>query len=227
MTDTNNAVPWSFSKLKTYEDCAARYLYKYIEKLPDSPPGPAAQRGIDKHNEIEKFIKGYGSWEIPPGPESIHGALDRMRASNDGARYAEMKVGYDEEWYPVGYKMENTWARGVLDAVWHEAKSNVVDVYEWKTGKPSEFHAEQRQLYGIFALKWWNVPEVTVTTVYLDETAPNKRVRMKDTALPRLQGEWNARVVRLKEEKTFAPNPGQGCRWCVYSRYKGGPCKVA
>jgi hypothetical protein len=224
---TEHAIPWSFSKLKTYEDCAARYLYKYIEKRADSPPGPAAQRGIDKHNEIERYIKGYGSHEVPPGPESIHGALDEMRASNGGNRFAEMKVGYDSEWYPVGYKMDTTWARGVLDAVWQRTTADVVDVYEWKTGKPSDFHADQRQLYGIFALKWWSAPEVTVTTVYLDNTAPNKRVRMKDTALPRLTDEWSRRVYHLQNEEIFAPNPGQGCRWCAYSRYKGGPCKVA
>lgn len=224
----SHAVPWSFSKLKTYENCAARYRYKYVDKLPDSPPGPAAQRGIDKHNEIEQYIKGYQSWEVPPGPEALYPTLDKMRFALDGWRAAEFKVGYDSEWYAAGYKSPNTWVRGVLDAVWHDRKTDVIEIYEWKTGKPSDEHAEQRQLYAMFGLLWWKgVPEVSVTTVYLDETGPNKRLKMKDTALPRLQEEWNKRVVRMEKDEHFAPNPSWKCRWCSYSRDNGGPCKVA
>ncbi len=224
---TTHAIPWSFSKLKTYENCAARYKFKYIDKLPDSPPGPAAQRGLDKHGEIEKYIQGYGSWELPPGPESIHGVLDKLRASNDGWRAAEFKVGYDNEWNAVGYKVAATWVRGVLDAVWHDKKTDEIEVYEWKTGKPSDEHAEQRQLYAMFSLQWWKVEQTSVTTVYLDETAPNQRLKMKATALPRRQEEWNNRIIRLERDEHFAPNPGWKCRWCAYSRNAGGPCRVA
>lgn len=222
----SHAIPWSYSKLKLYESCAARYKYKYIDKLPTAPPGPAAQRGINAHAEIEKYIKGYGSWEVPPGPEYLHPVLDKMRFKNDGWTGTEFKLGVSEDWQFCPYSGDVVWGRAVLDAVWVSKNKETVEIYEWKTGKPRDEYADQRKLYSIIGLAWWKVDEITVTTTYLDNTAPNQRLRVRRSALPKLQDEWSSRVEMMQKEEIFAPNPTFACRWCDFSRMNGGPCKV-
>lgn len=222
----SHVVPWSYSKIKLYESCAARYRYRYIEKLPSAPPGPAAARGIEAHNQIEQYIKGYGSWDVPPGPEQIYPVLDKMRFRNEGWTGAEHKLGFCKEWKPSGFVADATWGRAVLDAVWQSKNKEVLEIYEWKTGKPRDEYAEQRKLYAAVGLVWWKVEKLSVTTVYLDNTAPNQRLNVSRSALPKLQDDWNARVELIEKDETFAPNPTFACRWCDYSRYKGGPCRV-
>jgi len=223
---SSHVVPWSYSKVKLYESCAARYRYRYIEKLPSAPPGPAAQRGIDAHAEIEKYIKGYGSWEVPPGPEYLYPVLDKMRFKNDGWTATEYKLGFDIEWKARSYLSDTTWGRVVLDAVWLSKDKKTLEIYEWKTGKPRDEYADQRKLYAAAGLAWWEVEKVTVTTVYLDSTAPNQRLKVARSALPKLHDEWATKVERIEKDETFAPNPTFACRWCDYSRFSGGPCRV-
>ena len=222
----SHAIPWSYSKVKSYESCAARYRYRYIDRLPSAPPGPAAQRGIDKHSELEQYVKGYGSWDVPPGPEALYPVLDKMRFRNDGWTGTEFKIGVSRDWKPSGYALEETYDRAILDAVWLNKDKDVLEVYEWKTGKPRDEYADQRKLYAAASLVWWGLSEVTVSTVYLDGTAPNQRLKVKASALPALQDDWNSRVERIEKDETFSPNPTFACRWCDYSRFRDGPCRV-
>ena len=48
---------WSFSALKTFEQCPYRSYLQKIKKIPE-PQHPAAKRGTDIHNQAEDYVKG-------------------------------------------------------------------------------------------------------------------------------------------------------------------------
>ena len=42
--------------------------------------------------------------------------------------------------------------------------------------------------------------------------------------LPTLQRKWKGKAGVMLGDSIFAPNPTIACRWCPFSRAKGGPC---
>ena len=57
---------WSYSKYSCYKLCPAQFKYKYIERIPQGP-APALERGLEIHDDAEKFMKG----KLKKIPESI------------------------------------------------------------------------------------------------------------------------------------------------------------
>lgn len=217
--------PWSYSMLRTWESCAAKYKFKYIDRLKDQS-GPAAQRGSEIHATIENYIKGT-DFNLHEAAQPYQELFDYARSlgAGTGMRYVEQKMGFDEEWHACAYDAKNAWGRVICDLVITTKEDGAI-VYEWKSGKPKDDHRDQRILYGIAAMGWYLVPEIKVITHYLEGTSPPQEVRIKDTALPRLREQWAVRVHLMDSDDTFAPKPDFHCRWCSYSRDKGGPCRV-
>jgi ATP-dependent helicase/DNAse subunit B len=48
---------WSYSALKTFEECPYRTYIQRVKKIPE-PPSPAADRGTAIHKLAEEFVKG-------------------------------------------------------------------------------------------------------------------------------------------------------------------------
>lgn len=226
---------WSFSQWENYNGCPARWKYKSVLKLPSSPPGPAAARGLEMHDRAERYIKGEIDTVIPDPtlrfgdkkPAIIHDkyvhVLNDYRDHPNGERHTEFKIAFDDEWYLTGgYTSSNTACIAVLDAV--KGMNGVLDIGEWKSGSPKDTHADQRKLYALAGFRRWYVDEVRVTTYYLEDTAPPERLVVKATAEDKLKALWGDRTQKMQRDKICAPKPGQHCRWCDYSKAKGGPC---
>ena len=231
---------WSFSQWETYSQCPAKWKYKNVDKLPGSPPGPAAARGLDMHDRCENFINGtideemllagdpdkrFGDKKAAPIKEEYLPVLVQFRDHPNGDRYTEHRLGFDSEWYLSGGLSKTAWCVGVLDAA--RCHDKVLHIGEWKSGQPKDTHSEQRKLYALFGLrKWIHVEEVRVTTYYMEGTAPPQRLVVKPTAEEKLRELWGQRAHQMQKDQICAPRPSMGCRWCDYSRDKGGPCKV-
>ncbi len=237
--DTTEVKPfrWSFSQWETYNECPAKWNYRSVMKLPSSPPGPAAARGLEMHDRAEQYIIGQRPDLVPPATRfggkaavTIHPkyipVLDAFKDHENGDRYTERKVGFDDEWYLCGsHKSSSASCIAVLDAV--RAIKGVVYVGEWKSGQMKNTHADQRKMYALAALRIYNVDEVQVTTYYFEDTAPPQRLVVSSSAEQKLKDLWNGRVNQMKTDKILAPKPGMGCRWCDYSKSKGGPCQFS
>jgi hypothetical protein len=42
--------------------------------------------------------------------------------------------------------------------------------------------------------------------------------------LPALKKAWEKRIIPMMSDTKFSPRPGNYCRWCHFSKAKGGPC---
>jgi CRISPR/Cas system-associated exonuclease Cas4 (RecB family) len=209
----------SYSQLGTYETCALKYKFRYKDGL-RTPKGPAAQRGTDLHSSIEGYLKGEKS-TVRKEAATLKKVLAHVKGQNP---FIEHRVGLDETLMKY-MPWDEAYFRLVLDSAY--IYGNEVHVQEWKSGKVYDDHADQRRLYAVGALAAFNAMQYAhVVTYYLDQNL--KKTIVVDLAQRQpLAEQYVRRLQVLENDKHFAPRPGLHCRWCDYSRYKGGPCPVA
>ena len=124
---------WSYSALKTFEECRYRTYIQRVKKIPE-PPSPAADRGTAIHKLAEDFVKAEIG-ELPPELGKFDDQFHELRHL-----FAEAKVelegewGFSIEWEPVGWMVPQTWARIKLDALVHQDET-CARVIDFKTGK--------------------------------------------------------------------------------------------
>lgn len=214
---------WSFSQWENYNGCPARWKFKSIMKIPGKPPGPAAARGLEIHASIEEFCKhGRGS--------DLHGAVknkflpvfEELRTHPNGEVYYEKKLAFDVEWSVCSPTQKEAACIAILDAV---RIDGIGMVYEWKSGKPKDTHGDQRKLYAVATALHWGLPSVSVTTYYVEDTAPPQKLTVSETGVQKLKALWDGRIKQMQEDQFCAPRPNIGCNWCDYARSKGGPCQ--
>lgn len=213
--------PASYSKLSTYETCAAKVKFRYIEKVP-SAKGPAAARGTMLHSSIEGYLLG----EKTTLHSEVKSIVPIIKMVKTKSPLIESKLALKEDLVtPVDWKSTEAFFRLVIDCAYTEPTKAFVQ--EWKSGKVYEDHASQRKIYGMGALIIWpNATEAEVTTYYIDQKH-HEPLLVKRPDLTLMAWQLKQRLEKMAEDKYFAPRPGKYCFWCDYSRKKGGPCKVA
>lgn len=207
-------LPWSYSRLSTYEKCPAKL--KFSLSLPRGAMHPAAQRGTDVHATVEDFLTG-ASKKLHEVVEQFRHVFEKVRNHDP---FVEHKIAVNEKWKLANW--DDCWGRAVIDAAYIDGDS--VEILEWKTGRVYEDHQEQRKLYLLFSMVQWPAAQnYRVQTYYFDQGKKLKLEMEKDDVL-RIKDDFNARISIMAGDDIMAPRPGEACRFCDYSRYKSGPC---
>jgi len=210
---------WGFSKLDTYRTCPAKFKFQFIDKLP-SGSSPAMERGTKMHQNIESYLNG---WVTTLIPEVIawKEALDALKEKDFKA---EQALGFDKEWGKLSdWFGKTTWLRVKMDASYVEGnKGTAIDFKSGKYRVPSK---EQVELYAI-GLHAANpsLMEVSAEFWFLDTGETYERTYTAKELLD-LRKKYEQYVAPIYADKTWAPNPSNECRWCPYSKTKGGTCK--
>lgn len=216
----------SFSQWESYDDCPQQWKFRYVDRLPRLPAGPAAQRGQDVHDSIAAYINGGLETVLHPciKPDYIN-VFDKYRSWDNGDRWTEREFGLTDDWGWTAPKSPDCRLIAITDVI--ASINNLVDCGEWKSGKPKTRHRDQRTLYAAVGLTWWpKATQATVTTHYVEGTAPSERLVVKRESHEKVIKIWNQRFDEMDRNKICAPRPGFYCNWCSYSREKDGPCKV-
>lgn len=209
----------SYSSWSTYNKCAARYRYAYLDRLPGDPPSPQMERGTRIHESLEKYFLG----EAKRLDKEVHAQNGLYVSQIKGVHDPEWKWGLTKKLEPTDFDAQDAYVRGVIDL--RTAGEASLHLHEWKTGKMYEEHADQGHLYGMVGLLDSPVETVKVTVRYLDFGTGTDFV-YPQSELKMMQARWKDRFKKMDRDKTFAPNPSYLCRWCPYNRDRGGPCKV-
>jgi hypothetical protein len=167
---------------------------------------------------------------------------DALRADHKKKKVkVEMQVNLDRNWkiLPPGWS-PRIWLIVKLD-VYQLLVKNIARVIDWKTGgidkrsgKPrdDEKYAEQLEIYSVAVLSVF--PEVARTSSELcfvdtaHEHDPVVKMASGDIErkdLAKRQKAWEKRVLPIMSDTTFAPRANDKCRWCSFSKGKGGPCR--
>lgn len=225
------AFRWSFSQWETYNQCPQKWKFGSVLKLPRKPPGPAASRGSEIHDSVEKYIQGGDLTDLHPAvkPKYIP-ILNEFKRHPNGDRYTEKKIAFDAEWHICDSKSKFASCVAVLDAARYTKASpdvpGVLEIGEWKSGKPKDSHADQRRLYAMFGYRYWYADIVNVTTYYLEDTAPPARTVLNtEEGFGRMMDLWGSRIRTMQRDEMCAPRPSFGCRFCDFSKDAGGPCQ--
>lgn len=215
-----NLIPWSYSKLATYEKCPAQAKYRYIDFLP-SPKSPQAERGIIIHKSFEDFLRRVTK---TMHPEAEHYKEFLVEARRDRTR-VEVKVAIDREWKIVDWKHKKAWGRSVIDGL-KPPDDTRIDAFEWKTGKIYDDHVEQRRTYLIFmAAMYPELATYSITTYYIDQDTARKTTLPFDR-IKEAKRDLALRLWHMENDDRYQPRPGFYCGFCPFSRFKGGPCRV-
>lgn len=241
---------WSPSKLEKYEQCPRKCKLESEDKLCpkcfkgrlkggyDSPavcdtcgvsilPAPPLVRGTEIHSKLEAYVKGEG--EMDPDIAPVTKWLEAFRKAHKLKQtMVELQVALTSEWKVTSWFAKDAWLRAKIDLL-HFRTTKLWDVIDWKTGKfkpDGEYH-DQLNIYATAVMSVYPQPQtVEASLVFVDagKSVTRDEGTLKRADVARAQKRWTNRVRAMLSDKRFAPRPGNYCRWCDYSKSKGGPC---
>jgi hypothetical protein len=204
---------WSYSAIKTFDQCPKKYFHLKVVKDVKDEPGEAADYGTAVHEAAELFIT-----QGAPIPEkfAFMRPIVEPLAKKQGTKYAEIKIGVTEELQPCGFFDEDVWYRGIADLlIVNGSKAWLAD---YKTGKNAKY-ADMKQLDLLAGAVFIHFPEVeTINSALLyvvSQEMPKKThhrqhlseyMKVFENQLDQLEaamdnGVWNAKSSAL-------------CSWC-------------
>lgn len=224
---------WSYSKIKTYETCPAQLRFR-LDGIPE-PPSPAMDRGTEKHEQLEHYITGVAA-RLPKELSDALGELrhDIVRLRKHPSAEAEVEVAVDRRWRAVAWNSPNAWLRAKFDVRVPDTNPSKNElgtrIIDHKTGRerPSE-HSDQLELYTVMEFSINKTIDYVIGEIYYVDHG-RKMSALYDNrqlVLNRLRDRWIERAEKMLADRRMEPKPGYGCKWCAFSRTKGGPCEAA
>ena len=210
--------PYSYSSIKTYEECPAKYKFSRILRLPQ-PSGPAAERGTLIHAVIEEALNG-GLVLLSADVEHLANSIEVWRKS--GAQ-SELEFAFDKHWHEVSYKSDSAIFRGIIDLYMeHEDHAVVID---FKTGKERDYQDQVRVYSAAILATKPHINSVRNIIEFIDLKKAKEYTAIRRENLNELKSLLIGRLMAVELDTIYAPNPNQFCKWCHYRKDNGGPCK--
>ena len=207
---------WSYSSLKTFEQCPKKYFHLKVVKDVKDEGSEATIYGQEVHKAAEDFIK-LGT----PVPERFAYLRDTLEALNkiEGDKHCEMKLGLkltDTDYAPCGFFDKEVWWRGIADLV--IIQGDTAYSVDYKTSKSAKY-ADTKQLDIVAAALFVHFPQLkkiksalcfVVSNEFIKKDHyiedRNKYFETFDPLLDRLTG--------AEDSGVWNPISGPLCRYC-------------
>jgi len=211
--------PWGFSKLDVFRTCKAKFKYQFIDKLPQKS-SPALERGGEIHENIEAYLNGW-SKDLHLDVESWREALDAIKSRDFKG---EQALGISRDWRILpDWFHPDTWCRSKMDTYYRE--DDTLTVIDYKSGKYRIPSTDQVELYAVVGLSIYpDVKKVVAEFWFIDTGDVYQKIYEKEE-LVALRRKYEKESDAIYVEEQWLPQPSQECRWCPYSKTKGGPCR--
>ena len=207
---------WSYSSIKTFDQCPKKYFHLKVVKDIKDTPGEAADYGTAVHEAAELFIK-----DGTPIPEKFAFMRPYVEplAKKKGTKHTELKLGVKRGftgYEPCSFFGKGVWYRGIADLfIVNGTKAWLVD---YKTGKNAKY-ADIKQLDLLAGAMFVHYPEVeTINSALLyvvSQEMPRKIHHRQH--LDTYMGVFDTQLDRLeaaKENGVWNANPSGLCGWC-------------
>jgi hypothetical protein len=174
-------ISWSYSSLKTFQQCPKKYYHLKIAKDVKQSDTTATIYGKDVHKAAEDFIK-----EGTPIPEKyayMRPILDAL-SKIEGDKYCELELGIKKvdgcKYVACSFNDPNYWWRGIADlVVINDDEAHLVD---YKTSKNAKY-ADTKQLDVLAAGLFLKFPDLKVVKSALVFVVSNEFVKKKQEYL--------------------------------------------
>lgn len=212
----------TFSRLRDSETCGLQFQLRHIEKRKE-PDNAAFAKGSRVHDHIEQFLKGRVQ-TLPDEAERLAKKLIWLK-KQPGLR-GEEAWGFDAEWAPLpvtGYFSKFDYVRAKVDALL--PKGPLATVIDFKTGRVRETDVDQVRFYALLTLlRERKVARAALQVWYVEHGKIDEFKTIERKELDLLKDHYVKRIQKMLNKTDFKPQPGMHCRWCSFSKHKGGPC---
>lgn len=148
--------PWSFSKIKAFEQCPKQFYHVNILKEYPFQETEAIRYGSEFHKAAEDFV-GHDK-ELPAKFTFALGALQALKDKR-GVKLVERKLGVTEDLKPCDFFAKDVWFRGIADLIIMDVLAETAWVVDYKTGKSAKY-ADKGQLELMALSVFAHYPEV-------------------------------------------------------------------
>ena len=149
--------PWSFSKIKAFEQCPKKFYHLKIAKDYSEPETDAMYYGTAFHEAAEEYVR--DNVPLPPQFDYAKGALDALNAKR-GKKLCEYKMGLTENLEPCDFFADDVWFRGVADLIILDEEAETAWVIDYKTGRNARY-ADKGQLELMALIIFKHYPQIT------------------------------------------------------------------
>lgn len=226
----------SYTQVSTYEECALKYKYSYVLKIP-TPPSASLSYGSSIHDTLRDFHNKLRFENNVEESDLMHmfeknwqplGYLDaehRNQSFKEGQallhRYYEknkdskIKPKFIEQAFNV--KIDGVRFYGRIDRI-DELEDGSVEIIDYKTGKSKTQKEvdkdDQMSFYAIAAKEALNLNPTKLTLYFVEDDLKLSTTRTED----QLQQKKEEVVEVIQKIKTgeFPASPGLQCSWCDY-----------
>jgi RecB family exonuclease len=162
--------PWSFSRIKAFEQCPKKFYHLKIAKNYREPETEAMHYGTVVHEAAEKYIR--DGEPLPKQFEYMEPTL-KVLLSMKGEKLCEYEMGLTENLEPCAFDAEDVWFRGIADLIIINRENKVAKVLDYKTGKSAKY-ADKGQLELMALATFKHFPEIEVVRAGLLFVVANK-----------------------------------------------------
>lgn len=207
---------WSYSSIKTFEQCPKKYYHLRVAKDVVDTPGDAADYGTAVHLAAEEYIR--DGKPIPEPFAYIRPVVERL-AAIPGEKHCELKLGVAKTrngYEACEFFAPNVWWRGIADLlVINGHKAWCID---YKTGKSSRY-ADMKQLDLLAGAVFTHFPEVVTIKSALLFVVSGDLIDKRHVITDRSQylSVFDAQLDHLEaamDSGVWNPKSGPLCGWC-------------
>lgn len=206
---------WSYSGLKTFQQCPKKYYHLKVAKDIVDTPHESALYGSAVHKAAEDHIG--KDVPVPKKYEYMMPILDALKRI-PGEKFCELELGVTEDLKPCEFHAPDVWWHGIVDLLIVNREKQLAHMIDYKTGKSARY-ADIKQLdlmaVGVFA----HFPEVrqirsALLFVVSNEIVPKDHEvgnikEYIDGVLPDIH-----RLNKALEVNVWNPVSGPLCKFC-------------
>lgn len=206
---------WSFSSMKTFEQCPKKYYHTKILKDVKEPDTQATIYGKAMHLAAEEYVR--DDKPLPAQFSQFQEILDSFNAI-PGTKLCEVKLGLTRDHKACDFDAPDVWWHGIADLVVINEEKRLAHSIDYKTSKSSRY-ADLKQLdlvaAGIFA-KFPQVDTIKsgLAFVVVNDLVAKKHHRKDFDSYLKAPTETVRRIEVARETGVWNAKSGPLCRFC-------------
>lgn len=206
---------WSYSSLKTFQQCPKKYYHLKVAKDVKDPPTTATLYGQEVHKAAEDFIK--DGTPIPEKYAYVHPFVETL-ADIPGAKYTEHKMGLTRDLKPCGFFDADVWWRGIADLLIINEEKGLAHSIDYKTGKNAKY-ADKQQLDLVAVAIFAHFPNIVrvksglLFVVSKEFIKAEHHAEKKDEYIAQVLPDLD-RLEKAMENGVWNPISGPLCKFC-------------
>ncbi len=209
-------ITWSYSSLKTFEQCPKKYYHLKVVKDVKDEGSEATLYGQELHKAAEDYLK--EGKPIPPKFGYVQDTVDAIKKI-PGEKHCELKLGVrktDTGYEPCGFFDKDVWWRGIGDVI--VVQDELAFSLDYKTSKNAKY-ADLKQLDILAAALFTHFPQIKKIKSALAFVVSNEFVHkehfaeMRDSYFAAFEPDLD-RLATAQETGVWNTNTGPLCKFC-------------